>query len=213
MYSAVIIIHVLVAASLIGLVLVQHGKGADAGAAFGSGASQTVFGSRGSGSFLTRATAALAATFFVTSLVLASMASQRVERRSVTEEVAPPVSAPVQPAPAKSSSDVPVAPGGPTGGDVPADQEPQNGVSPLDAPVPPMDGLAPQVALPPAQTGQQFPPGSPVEVVPAPRGGLAGEPATPTEGVEPEKSPQPATSTTAPRASGSGEPAPAGESR
>jgi preprotein translocase subunit SecG len=174
MYSALIIVHVLVAASLIGLVLIQHGKGADAGAAFGSGASQTVFGSRGSGSFLTRATAVLAASFFATSLVLASMASQRVERRSVTEEVTPPVNVPAQPAPTSTlpSSDVPAAPGTAAGQDVPAELEPQLGVSPLDAPVPPMDGLSPDVATPPADTGQQFPQGSPVEVVPAPETGL-----------------------------------------
>jgi len=183
MYSALIIAHVLVAASLIGLVLLQQGKGADVGAAFGSGASQTVFGSRGSGSFLTRATAVLAASFFITSLVLASMASQRVERRSVTEELpTPPVSLPEQPAPSLPSSDVPAAPGAAAGQDVPAEQEPQLGVSPLDTPVPPMDGLAPDVATPAADVGEQFPAGSPVEVVPAPETKLpAGDAAVPEQ--------------------------------
>lgn len=69
------VIHVLAALGLIGLVLLQHGKGADAGAAFGSGASSTVFGSRGASSFLSRATAVLATTFFCTSLVLAYFSS------------------------------------------------------------------------------------------------------------------------------------------
>ncbi len=66
-----LIIQILVALGIIGLVLVQHGKGADAGAAFGGGASGTVFGSKGSGSFLTRLTAILAAVFFANSLMLA----------------------------------------------------------------------------------------------------------------------------------------------
>ena len=69
------VVHVLASLGLVGLVLIQHGKGADAGAAFGGGgsggASQTVFGSQGSGSFLTKLTAGLATTFFITSLTLA----------------------------------------------------------------------------------------------------------------------------------------------
>ncbi len=71
MYQALIIFHVLVAAGIITLVLLQQGRGADAGAAFGSGASGTVFGARGSASFLTRCTAVFAALFFASSLGLA----------------------------------------------------------------------------------------------------------------------------------------------
>ncbi len=71
MHTILLIIHVLLAISLVSLVLIQHGKGADAGAAFGSGASGTVFGARGSGNFLSRSTAVLATLFFVTSLALA----------------------------------------------------------------------------------------------------------------------------------------------
>lgn len=89
MQTVLLVIHVLLALSLVGLVLVQRGKGADIGAAFGSGASSTVFGSRGSGSFLTRMTAIVATLFFVTSLTLAYMSGQQVERKSVTERVAP----------------------------------------------------------------------------------------------------------------------------
>lgn len=74
------IVHVLTAIALVGLVLIQHGKGADAGASFGGGASQTVFGSRGSGNFLTRATAILATVFFLTSLALAWQARQQIEQ-------------------------------------------------------------------------------------------------------------------------------------
>jgi preprotein translocase subunit SecG len=73
----VLIIHTLIALAIIGLVLLQRGKGADAGAAFGAGASGTVFGARGSGSFFSRATAILAAAFFATSLTLAFLSSQR----------------------------------------------------------------------------------------------------------------------------------------
>ncbi|GFO72443.1 preprotein translocase subunit SecG [Bathymodiolus japonicus methanotrophic gill symbiont] len=73
MYQVIIIGHVLVGLAVIGLVLMQHGKGADAGAAFGSGSSGTVFGAQGSASFLSRTTAVLAAVFFSTSLGLAML--------------------------------------------------------------------------------------------------------------------------------------------
>src|SRR5690606_20309811 len=69
--SIILILHVLTCLMIVGLVLLQRGKGADAGTGFGAGASGTVFGARGSASFLSRATAALATTFFVTSLALA----------------------------------------------------------------------------------------------------------------------------------------------
>ena len=65
LHNVLLVIHVLVAAGVVGLVLIQQGKGADAGAAFGGGASSTVFGSRGSSSFLTRATGVLATIFFI----------------------------------------------------------------------------------------------------------------------------------------------------
>ena len=76
--KAVLIAHTLIALGIIALVLLQRGKGADAGAAFGAGASGTVFGSRGSGSFFSRATAVLATAFFASSLTLAYLSSQRV---------------------------------------------------------------------------------------------------------------------------------------
>jgi preprotein translocase subunit SecG len=77
--TLVVVVHVVIAIALVGLVLIQQGKGADAGAAFGGGASQTVFGSQGSGSFLTRLTTSLAIVFFVTSFSLAVFAKQRAE--------------------------------------------------------------------------------------------------------------------------------------
>lgn len=76
MQVAILMIHVAIAIALVVLILLQQGKGADAGASFGGGASQTVFGSSGSGSFLSRATGLLAAAFFATSLALAYFASQ-----------------------------------------------------------------------------------------------------------------------------------------
>ena len=79
METILLIVHVLVGASVIGLVLIQQGKGADAGASFGGGASQTVFGSAGAGSFLVKLTAGLAALFFITSLTLAVLAKQKAE--------------------------------------------------------------------------------------------------------------------------------------
>lgn len=76
MQSIVLIGHTLVAVLIIVLVLLQRGKGADAGAAFGSGSSGTVFGARGSSSFFSRATGILATIFFISSLTLAYMSSQ-----------------------------------------------------------------------------------------------------------------------------------------
>jgi preprotein translocase subunit SecG len=110
MQTLLVVVHLFVAVGLIGLVLIQHGKGADAGAAFGSGASSTVFGSRGSGSFLSRATAVLAALFFATSLALGWFAMQSVERpETAAEETAPEETAPVseipEVAPEEGSSD------------------------------------------------------------------------------------------------------------
>ena len=78
MYQALIIGHTLIALGIVTLVLLQHGRGADAGAAFGSGASGTVFGAQGSGSFLTRTTGVLAALFFATSLGLATLGDTRI---------------------------------------------------------------------------------------------------------------------------------------
>ena len=84
MYTFLIVVQVFTAVALIGLILLQHGKGADAGAAFGSGASGTVFGARGSANFLSHSTAILAAVFFVTSLLLAYVVQGRKAPTSVT---------------------------------------------------------------------------------------------------------------------------------
>jgi len=85
MENIVTVVHVLAAASLIGLILLQHGKGADMGAAFGSGASGSLFGVSGSSNFLSRATAISVAVFFATSLTLAYIASHRSTSGSVVK--------------------------------------------------------------------------------------------------------------------------------
>ena len=92
LYTILLIANTLLALLMIGFVLIQKGKGADAGAAFGAGASGTVFGARGSASFFSRATAVLATLFFLNSIVLAWMSMQEAEAPTslldtVTEEV------------------------------------------------------------------------------------------------------------------------------
>ena len=74
-FQVILIIHVILALGLVSIILIQHGKGADAGAAFGSGAAGAVFGARGAHSFLYKLTAALAIGFFITSIVLAYLAT------------------------------------------------------------------------------------------------------------------------------------------
>src|SRR5260370_40592702 len=73
--NVLIVLHVLIALAIIGLVLLQHGKGADMGSGFGGGASSSLFGATGSANFLSRATAVLATIFFILSLVLAYIAT------------------------------------------------------------------------------------------------------------------------------------------
>lgn len=106
-FSIVLTIHVLAGLGVIGLVLMQHGKGADMGAAFGSGASGSLFGSSGSANFLSRTTGALAAVFFVTSLGLSYLASTKAP---VGKSVMDGVSAPLQVTAPEQAPVAPVAP-------------------------------------------------------------------------------------------------------
>lgn len=85
MYGVFLAIHVVVAVILIGFILIQQGKGAQAGAAFGSGASQTVFGSQGSGNFLSRMTSYLAVAFFILNLVLAYIVNSSVKKQTLVD--------------------------------------------------------------------------------------------------------------------------------
>ncbi len=101
MYIAMSILHLLVTLGLILIVLLQSGKGADIGAAFGGGSSQTVFGGRGAATFLSKLTSALAILFMLTSLTLTLLASQRGTSTVVGEDRPKPApSAPAAPAPA-----------------------------------------------------------------------------------------------------------------
>jgi preprotein translocase subunit SecG len=88
--TVVLVVHVLVSVGLVGIVLLQQGKGADAGASFGGGASQTVFGSQGSGNFMTKSTSLLAVVFFATSFSLAVFAKQQ-SQMTVDQGIAMPV--------------------------------------------------------------------------------------------------------------------------
>ncbi|WP_295538952.1 preprotein translocase subunit SecG [uncultured Thiohalocapsa sp.] len=126
------VLHLVLALGLIGLILIQHGKGADAGAAFGSGASATVFGSQGSASFLTRTTAVMATAFFLTSMALAYFAAQVGEPRGLMDGVEVPV---------PMTTGAPVATDEPTTV-APAATSAQSDLPPVDVPQSP--ALAPQ---------------------------------------------------------------------
>ena len=117
-----LVIHVLIAAAIIALVLLQHGKGADMGAAFGSGASGSLFGASGSANFLSRTTAILAAAFFASSLVLTYVYAHKSAPKGVLEGVLK--SAPSAPAGETKSAPKDAAPAAPAdsgskAGDVP----------------------------------------------------------------------------------------------
>jgi preprotein translocase subunit SecG len=124
MQQALLIVQVLVAVGLIGLVMMQQGRGADAGAAFGSGGSGTLFGARGPATLLTRITAVLAAVFFINSVALSYLATQTIERRSVVERF-----------------ETPAGPGSTSGvvGDIPTEPSAPAAVSPSDVPSAPTD--------------------------------------------------------------------------
>ena len=118
--TLVVIVHLLVAIALVGLILIQQGKGAETGASFGAGASGTFFGSQGSATFLSRLTAALATVFFLTSLGLAYYASHKA---GAIRDAGLPVPALQSQPVAPISEDVPVleeqAPQAPAQDDVP----------------------------------------------------------------------------------------------
>lgn len=99
------IVHVLSAVSVVVLVLLQHGKGADMGAAFGSGSSGSLFGASGSANFLSRTTGALAAVFFVTSLGLTYLSTNKTESGGVMEKAAQVKSKPVEPSPSRPTEE------------------------------------------------------------------------------------------------------------
>lgn len=126
--KAVLIAHTLIALLIIVLVLLQRGKGADAGAAFGAGASGTVFGARGSSSFFSRATAVCATAFFVSSLTLAYLSSQATSAPASLLDEAPVVETPAEDVPELSEempvSDLPSLEPAEESTDVPSLEEP-----------------------------------------------------------------------------------------
>ncbi|MFB3074870.1 MAG: preprotein translocase subunit SecG [Candidatus Methylomirabilales bacterium] len=109
MHAVLLILHVLLGLAMIGVILIQTGKGADIGAAFGGGSSQTVFGGRGPTTFLHRMTTALAALFMVTSVILTIYAVRQQQPTSVIPEE-PVRAAPAKSAPAQPAEPVPAQP-------------------------------------------------------------------------------------------------------
>ncbi|WP_416305229.1 preprotein translocase subunit SecG [Neptunicella sp. SCSIO 80796] len=122
LYEVLIVVYLIVALLLIGMVLVQQGKGADMGASFGAGGSNTVFGASGSGNFMSRTTAILATLFFVISLILGNLSSSQEKQVDEWQNLE---SSAVQQIPAEeqpADTDVPAS-------DVPAaDPKPENNI-------------------------------------------------------------------------------------
>jgi preprotein translocase subunit SecG len=118
--NVVIALHVLIALAIIGLVLLQHGKGADMGSGFGGGASSSLFGATGSANFLSRATAVLATLFFLTSLGLAYLATNKPRAGGVLDAVKKEMIVPAKPPAEKSAVEKPAAQSPAPGADKPA---------------------------------------------------------------------------------------------
>jgi preprotein translocase subunit SecG len=175
------IFHVLAGLSLVGLILLQQGKGADAGAAFGSGASATVFGARGSANFMTRATALLATFFFANSLFLTYMAGHAptptsvVERKDEVLDIKPldkkPPGAPDDAPPAIPGAAPPPAATGPAGDapPIPPSTAPAKPAAPADtSPVPAVPSAPPpESAAPSGPAAADVPPVPVAPAVPA----------------------------------------------
>jgi preprotein translocase subunit SecG len=187
------VLQIFLSLGIIGLVLIQHGRGADAGAAFGSGASATVFGARGSGSFLSRTTAILAAMFFLTSMALAYYAAQGGKPAGLMDGVEIPA-APAVPAvpplgrPAAQGPAIPVpVPGGSEGGvrlSVPVPAAPGTGAQGEAAAPDHAQAQVPAPQMPVPQVPQMEPPQA-AAPVPTPVPVPAGEaPAVPAPGVQ-----------------------------
>lgn len=110
MYQALLVVFLIVAIALVGMIMLQQGKGADMGASFGAGASATLFGSTGSGNFMTRMTGILAALFFIISLVLGNLNTNKTSKGSEWENLSAPAQSTqsTQPAqPATPGNDIP----------------------------------------------------------------------------------------------------------
>ena len=131
-YEVLLVAYLVVALLLVGFVLIQQGKGADMGASFGSGGSNTVFGSGGSGNFMTRTTSILAGLFFFISLSLGAMTANRESADDEWNNLDVPaaVEAPVE---VPGDADVPVMEDVPAQSDIPVSDETQNDVPAVDS--------------------------------------------------------------------------------
>jgi preprotein translocase subunit SecG len=116
LYEILIVIYLIVAIALVGFVLIQQGKGADMGASFGAGSSATIFGSSGSGNFMTRATTWLAIAFFAISLVLGNLTASKVKQTDEWNDLSTPVEQQIP-------ADVPASAEAATNEDVPASDD------------------------------------------------------------------------------------------
>ena len=158
MQIILVVFHLFLAVGLISLILIQHGKGADAGAAFGSGASATVFGAQGSASFLTRTTAILAALFFITSMAMAYFAAQTRDTSSIMETMQQAAEAPAK------EGDVPVVPPVAEGGDVPVVPSTTTDVPAVQATEPePVDAMPVDTTAPAAAESESSVPVAPTD--------------------------------------------------
>lgn len=110
MYEILLVVFLVTAIALVGIILIQQGKGADMGSSFGAGSSATMFGSSGSGNFLTKTTAILATVFFVLSLILGNLSSKQVKQTDEWSDLAAPVTEQADKAAAPVAEDVPAAP-------------------------------------------------------------------------------------------------------
>lgn len=116
MYEILIVVYLIVSIALVGMILIQQGKGADMGASFGAGASATLFGSSGSGNFLTKTTAILATLFFVLSIFIGAQTANSVKQEDTWENLEVPAETipaaseelPVEPAPTENKDEIPV---------------------------------------------------------------------------------------------------------
>ena len=135
LHNIVLVVHILVAGMIVGLVLLQRGKGAEAGTGFGAGASGTVFGARGSANFLSRATGVLATVFFITSLALAYLSTQRAAPTSLLDAPARTAPAPTTQPPPSTPAQPDATPAQPGASDLP--QLPKDSQSPPSGDTPP----------------------------------------------------------------------------
>ncbi|TMO57039.1 preprotein translocase subunit SecG [Pseudoalteromonas phenolica] len=105
MYEILLVVYLIISLALVGMILIQQGKGADMGSSFGAGASATVFGSSGAGNFMTKTTTILATVFFVLSIILGNLTAGQIKKSDEWEIISEPVATEAAP----TDSDVPVS--------------------------------------------------------------------------------------------------------